>query len=220
MCAFKFEVSHYMKCINGESHNVTNIDLGDVSMDDLYTYYDDFNVTKGEVNNKIVSFATFESDNQTDVSNLHKRKDVNLCWKEVVKGACREFSRSAVAQVGEFLTTKLIHLEDYQICKEVQYYTMTANGETVLHIGVESTTVSGAGDCSTTAEFDTVLGAIDKFLNKHKNICKTWCMKLTHGGNWIGYVKIGISDDTWDGFGCNVQQNYGGCILGGKHDEL
>lgn len=70
-------------------------------MDDLYTYFDDFSITKGKVDNQIVNFATFESDSQIGVSNLHKRKNVNLCWKEVVKGACRGFSRSAVAQVGQ-----------------------------------------------------------------------------------------------------------------------
>ena len=131
---------------------------------------------------------------------------MNRSWIEKINGVCREVS-STVIQVGQFLIAKLIPVEDYQ-CRIVQYYFMTGNGERVLRIGVKS---SGEEKCSSTVEVYKVLGEISKFLEKHTHTCKTWCLKLTHDGNWVGYVKNGIDDNAWKGFSCNAHQNFKGC---------
>lgn len=49
------------------------------------------------------------------------------------------------------------------------------------------------GNCHTTAQRNTIQGAIDHYIDKEipKSACGVQCMNLTHGGNWEGEVVFG-----------------------------
>ena len=49
------------------------------------------------------------------------------------------------------------------------------------------------GNCDTTAELETISGAIEHHLKTVENgqLCSTDCLDLTHGGTWNGFLLIG-----------------------------
>lgn len=59
--------------------------------------------------------------------------------------------------------------------------------------------VRAKGHCHTTAQRETIAGAIDLYIDEDFNtrMCGVQCMKLTHGGNSQGYVVFGEPDYDW-----------------------
>jgi len=204
--AFKFMVSHYNKSINGENYNVN---LEEVRMYDLYTYHDTVTL-KTTVDSKIGDFAIFEDKNLKEESSLYKNKSLNINWKPKTERIWKEIA-NAVGRTTELLTAKLIFFKENQICKFVQYEFVPSIGERVLRMGFKCTGAANVG------VFE-VLGAINKFLEEHSNTCTTWCLKLIDG-NAIAYIKNGIDNNAWEGFGCHIYQRFGGCLVGSKDRE-
>lgn len=79
-------------------------------------------------------------------------------------------------------------------------------------------TASGA-HCDTTAQEKTIEGALDKAFGTFIRGDKTgiWCIQLSHGGSWNGFLLIG-PDTNWPGY---IWCGSGGkdtCVSGGKND--
>mmetsp|Transcript_7685 Transcript_7685/g.7623 ORF Transcript_7685/g.7623 Transcript_7685/m.7623 type:complete len:252 (+) Transcript_7685:46-801(+) len=70
------------------------------------------------------------------------------------------------------------------------------NGEgRILRMTVQNNHINWA-DCDTSAQRKTIAGAIDRWVKDHSHLCGTWCMNLTHSGDWIGYISLGIGESS------------------------
>lgn len=74
-------------------------------------------------------------------------------------------------------------------------------------------------NCDTTAQLDTIQGAVTKYLEKqNKNVCGVHCLKLSHGGTFTGYVTLAPAGTSLDGYYCGQYNSFGDCVSGGKND--
>lgn len=80
--------------------------------------------------------------------------------------------------------------------------------------------VRAKGNCHTSATRATVEGAIDHYIDKKlpDSVCGVQCMKLTHGGDWEGYVVFGAGPYDWEKWldMCALVSKLGQCEKGGK----
>ncbi|KAI1071037.1 hypothetical protein LB507_011493 [Fusarium sp. FIESC RH6] len=73
--------------------------------------------------------------------------------------------------------------------------------------------------CDTTAEQETIAGAIEHHIKKHgSKLCGTECLDLSHGGTWNGYLAIGPAKSFDHKAYCGPELNFGSCDSGGKGD--
>jgi hypothetical protein len=75
-------------------------------------------------------------------------------------------------------------------------------------------------NCDTTAEQQTIAGAIEHHL-KYKNngqLCDTECLDLTHSGSWNGHLLIGLSGSFASNAYCGPSLSFDNCDNGGKAD--
>lgn len=82
------------------------------------------------------------------------------------------------------------------------------------------TYTSSGRNCDTTAQQETIQGALDKAYRNyvHNDYNGIWCMDLTHGGNWVGYLLVGPDGpELWNNLSCG-NNNSGRCVKGGKND--
>ncbi|KAF5685607.1 hypothetical protein FCIRC_3393 [Fusarium circinatum] len=78
---------------------------------------------------------------------------------------------------------------------------------------------SNGRHCDTTAEQETIAGAIKRHIKRHGHkICGTECLNLTHGGTWDGYLLIGPADKFDDSAECGPEISFQHCDSGGKGD--
>lgn len=79
---------------------------------------------------------------------------------------------------------------------------------------------SSGGDCSSTAQESTIEGSLDKayrtYIKSHYD--HIWCMELTHGGTWKGYLLIGPDGNWPSNLSCGDSSS-GTCVSGGKNDD-
>ncbi|KAJ5876507.1 uncharacterized protein N7529_002091 [Penicillium soppii] len=73
--------------------------------------------------------------------------------------------------------------------------------------------------CDTTAQLDTIAGAIKKYLDKseHYKVCGTQCLRLEHGGTWNGWLKFGPASGFNKNAYCGPGLSFSGCISGGNN---
>lgn len=80
--------------------------------------------------------------------------------------------------------------------------------------------VRAKGNCHTTAQRATIEGAIDHYVDEKlpDSVCGVQCMKLTHGGDWEGYVVFGAGTYNWEKWldMCASVGKLGHCEKGGK----
>ncbi|KAJ0141878.1 Uncharacterized protein HZ326_15280 [Fusarium oxysporum f. sp. albedinis] len=73
--------------------------------------------------------------------------------------------------------------------------------------------------CDTTAEQETIAGAIEHHIKNHGHkICGTQCLELTHGGTWHGYLLIGPASNFDHKAYCGPEVSFKHCDSGGKGD--
>ncbi|CCF59332.1 hypothetical protein KAFR_0G03000 [Kazachstania africana CBS 2517] len=74
-------------------------------------------------------------------------------------------------------------------------------------------------NCDTTAEESTIEGALDKAFGNYVRFNKAgiWCMELTHGGSWKGFLLIGPNED-WPSYIWCGDGGKNTCVSGGKGD--
>ncbi|KAF4418917.1 hypothetical protein FACUT_11638 [Fusarium acutatum] len=81
------------------------------------------------------------------------------------------------------------------------------------------TSQSNGRHCDTTAEQETIAGAIERHIKRHGHkICGTECLNLTHGGTWYGYLLIGPADKFDHSAECGPEISFKHCDSGGKGD--
>ena len=74
------------------------------------------------------------------------------------------------------------------------------------------------GSCSTTAQLQTIEGALNKALRSTDGVCTTTCLKLDHGGAWAGYLVIGQNQADVENAPCGSDETYSTCRSGGNND--
>ncbi|KAF9774441.1 hypothetical protein IL306_007518 [Fusarium sp. DS 682] len=71
--------------------------------------------------------------------------------------------------------------------------------------------------CNTTAEQETIAGAIKWHVKNHgSKIDGTQCLKLTHGGTWSGYLAMGPACNFDRSAYCGPGVSFEHCDSGGK----
>ncbi|GKU08152.1 hypothetical protein FLAG1_09971 [Fusarium langsethiae] len=66
--------------------------------------------------------------------------------------------------------------------------------------------------CDTTAEQETIAGAIEHHIKKHgSKVCGTECLDLSHGGTWNGYLAIGPAKSFDHKAYCEPELSFGSC---------
>ncbi|KAL4928960.1 uncharacterized protein BDV17DRAFT_291282 [Aspergillus undulatus] len=75
-------------------------------------------------------------------------------------------------------------------------------------------------NCDTTAQRDTIAGAIYHYLKEknHETICDTECLKLNLGGTWDGWLKLGQKDNFDEDVYCGPKLTFENCASGGNND--
>lgn len=85
--------------------------------------------------------------------------------------------------------------------------------------GVNWKVYASGNNCDTTAQLNTIQGAVTKYLEaQNNNICGVHCLKLSHGGTYTGYVTIAPAGTSLDSFYCGEYSSFGNCVSGGKND--
>ncbi|KAH8424308.1 uncharacterized protein LDX57_002060 [Aspergillus melleus] len=74
--------------------------------------------------------------------------------------------------------------------------------------------------CDTTSQQKTIAGAINKYIHKVDNgrLCHTECLRITHGGTYAGWLKVGPKNSFKANAYCGVHLNFDHCISGGNND--
>ncbi|GIC94645.1 uncharacterized protein Aud_001974 [Aspergillus udagawae] len=75
-------------------------------------------------------------------------------------------------------------------------------------------------NCDTTSQQDTIAAAINKYMQKvdNGNLCHTECLRITHGGTYSGWLKVGPKNSFKENAYCGTHLNFDHCISGGNND--
>ena len=74
-------------------------------------------------------------------------------------------------------------------------------------------------NCDTTAQIDTIRGAISNYLQSvNESVCGVHCLKMSHGGTYNGFVTLAPAGTPLDGFYCGQSMSFGDCVSGGERD--
>lgn len=78
-----------------------------------------------------------------------------------------------------------------------------------------------SGACGTTALQSTIQGALDKAFKQIilKGYNSFYCIELTHGGAWHGYLLVGPQAGFPENYQCGAN-NAGQCVSGGNNDVV
>ncbi|CCF58605.1 hypothetical protein KAFR_0F00115 [Kazachstania africana CBS 2517] len=165
-----------------------------------------------EVGNSNISLVHyFENDSVA----LEKRTDVKDCLNTVWKGATWAVNNiEKITQWIRQLKVLADEINDYSIKKQCGLMIGTSGEMKYAY----STT---SKNCDTTAEKDTIQGALDKAFEKYivNNLNAVWCMELSHGGSWKGYALVGHGE-SWPSYIWCGSGNKNTCASGGKNDVI
>ncbi|APA16250.1 predicted protein [Sclerotinia sclerotiorum 1980 UF-70] len=144
----------------------------------------------------------------TDVS-LAPRTDVTVCQAIQTVSACLNIANILISWAKS--TGALIKsLSDSGSCA-------TSSGS--LN-GISFVYYTSGRNCDTTAQEDTIQGAIKQHLENvdQGSLCGTQCLNLSHGGTWEGYLLIGPADSFNSGAYCGSSLAWSQCTSGGKNN--
>lgn len=142
-------------------------------------------------------------------SALERRKDVTVCEYIGAAASCLVIA-SNTYQLVNYLANVIRSAAANQSCGKF----------TGTYLNVKYRYQANGKNCDTTAEQDTIAGAIDHHLKTVDNneLCATECLDLTHGGTWDGYLLIGPGDSFEDSMYCGPTLDFDNCSSGGKGD--
>ncbi|EXM19552.1 hypothetical protein FOTG_12408 [Fusarium oxysporum f. sp. vasinfectum 25433] len=154
----------------------------------------------------------FESEDfESEDSALEKRRHVTVCERiititshcVIIGGAIKLTWRSGAA---------IKHASNVKTCSTF-----------IGHAGPNSNLFyryrSTGRHCDTTAEQETIAGAIEHHIKNHGHkLCGTQCLELTHGGTWHGYLLIGPASNFDHKAYCGPEVSFKHCDSGGKGD--
>ncbi|KAM5522391.1 hypothetical protein FOXYSP1_16282 [Fusarium oxysporum f. sp. phaseoli] len=151
-------------------------------------------------------------DFESEDSALEKRRHVTVCERiititshcVIIGGAIKERTwRSGAA---------IKHASNVKTCSTL---TGHAGPNSNLFYRYRST----GRHCDTTAEQETIAGAIEHHIKNHGHkICGTQCLELIHGGTWHGYLLIGPASKFDHKAYCGPEVSFKHCDSGGKGD--
>ena len=79
---------------------------------------------------------------------------------------------------------------------------------------------SSGRNCDTTAQHDTISGAIKKYLadTNGNKLCGTECLRMDHGGTWDGWLEIGPTASFKSDAYCGPSLSFSSCLSGSNND--
>ncbi|KAH9824565.1 hypothetical protein Tdes44962_MAKER04385 [Teratosphaeria destructans] len=157
-----------------------------------------------------IDLAAYEMTSNNTTQALEARKQVKVCGKTF------EVSFDRCLSVGSFMSSIAFGVASLVSAK--------SDGATCTAESFENNNyqyaVRAKGNCHTTAQRETIEGAIEHYMDKEvpDSVCGVQCMKLTHGGNWQGYVVWGAPDYDWKKYldMCATVNTLGHCESGGS----
>ncbi|ODQ56945.1 hypothetical protein WICANDRAFT_107313 [Wickerhamomyces anomalus NRRL Y-366-8] len=151
---------------------------------------------------------------------LERRGSVHACQGSFTKKLCITGSNAAnlVGALCHSISVALEIQSGNHNCADTGVHSVSDQTQGTVYYKYKTT---GKG-CTTTAEPGTIEGALHKFI-KEKNqdkICDFVCIRLTHGGNWSGYVGLGTSQDAVKYSRCDHEiGSWSACVNGDKGDR-
>lgn len=162
------------------------------------------------------TFDTFPDTYDTTDLNLTKRRNVYVCGIQTAAGVCLNLITSFIEWASSH-TAKAFKAMGTGCLLETQLVRHNGNGR-IIRITAQNNRVSGA-DCDTSAQWKTISGAMEKWFDEHKHFCGTWCLDMTHSGDWVGYISLGVGESGINVADCKNVFTWGGeCTQGGKND--
>ena len=73
------------------------------------------------------------------------------------------------------------------------------------------------GECATTAILQTIEGALNRHI-ENNNGCPSQCIRLDHGGNWVGYLAMGNTASIVNRVRCDSSGTFAHCDSGGNNN--
>jgi len=156
-----------------------------------------------------IDLASAVSGNQT----LSPRRLIDICVKDSGRAAVCSSIAGIVTTIGIAIATSAKGSSN-DGCK------VHSGAIDDVHWRVYATGKNGKqSDCGTTAQVNTIAGAIDEYLRDvDKDVCGVHCLKMTHGGTWAGYVTLAPAGLPLDNYYCGSAYSFGDCVHGGKKD--
>ncbi|KAJ5928307.1 hypothetical protein N7466_007263 [Penicillium verhagenii] len=151
---------------------------------------------------------TTSTTNVTD-TDLAGRTNIEICQAYVTTTYfCVLLGTQAINLVSSSIGSAIKHLSNDNDCGR---HSGTSDGiKWIYH--------ATGRNCDTTAELVTIESAIRHGLSAFYNdkLCKTVCWRMTHGGTWAGYMKLGPEDGFENGKACGPGVSYTECEIGGS----
>ncbi|KAF5724847.1 hypothetical protein FMUND_403 [Fusarium mundagurra] len=155
-------------------------------------------------------------DFESEDSALEKRRNVRVCERILaVTSQCIVIGNALKDGIIQ-ISSAIKHASNVQTCTT---FTGRAGPGGNLFYRYHETCQSNGRHCDTTAEQETIAGAIERHIKRHGHkICGTECLNLTHGGTWNGYLLIGPADKFDHNVECGPEISFQHCDSGGKGD--
>lgn len=162
---------------------------------------------------------TLPEDNEALVEPYSKRTNVRVCFDTFISATNTAIAASNAAAVWyaalKSAAGSIFDQSTYHNCGIVYGY---------LAGGAIRYTYSASGsNCDTTAQFRTIQGGLDvayaeKMSSDPNGI---WCMTLSHGGSWNGYLIIGSASNAgWDRTISCSGMTGNSCVSGGNGNTV
>ncbi|KAA8646839.1 uncharacterized protein ATNIH1004_005514 [Aspergillus tanneri] len=113
---------------------------------------------------------------------LVERTPITACDRTIAVTASCVVIANYVTQLVKSLASTIKEMSDQGNC----------NAMSGTYQDLKWTYYSSGRNCDTTAQHDTIAGAIKKYLTKveQNNFCGTQCLRMDHGGTWDGWLKL------------------------------
>ncbi|KAF2168103.1 hypothetical protein M409DRAFT_53420 [Zasmidium cellare ATCC 36951] len=181
------------------SSSSTNSRLTETNSPDRWAHYD---LTR-----------PFNSTALNETGPLEKRRQIGVCEAIVTASSCVVLINTAgngwlvdfVNNVGNLMYDRA-------------HSDFACNVETGAYRELQFKFQAYGGDCSTTAQRDTIKGGIENHLKTVDGgkICATECLKLDHGGSCAGYLLVGPVKSFDSTKYCGPDLDFSGCSSGGQ----
>ncbi|GAA5929932.1 uncharacterized protein JCM15063_004668 [Sporobolomyces koalae] len=145
----------------------------------------------------------------SNATTLEKRVDVKACFKKENAGHC-----IAILGIGATVALGIPPIvKSYSDNHDCRPHTGNIDG---VYFKFYAT----GRNCDTTAQTDTIRGALYEFIEgtgQKDQMCGTYCIKLTHKGTYAGYLMIGGDQGEVNNEYCGSKENFTVCRSGGKN---
>ena len=155
--------------------------------------------------------ATNSSLHTRDIgTGLVERTPVRVCERIIATTASCVVITNFVISMAKSLASTIKELSDQGSCN-----TMRGTYESLSWVYYSS-----GRNCDTTAQHDTIAGAIKKYLadTNGNKLCGTECLRMDHGDTWDGWLKLGPTASFKSDAYCGPSLSFSSCLSGGNND--